>query len=290
MDIGTRGIWFHTDDLSSTESVELVRKIERLGYGAFWFGEGFGRDPFVHASHLLSQTSKLVVVTGIASIYSRDPVAMWGGANALAEQSNGRFILGMGVSLPVMIESRGHQWDKPCTAMRSYLEQMTQIPYMSVSPVEPPPIVLAALGPKMLELASEQTAGAHPCNVTPGYTVKARKLMGPDAWLCVGQKVILETNAKRARKTARAGMEVYLKSPFQKKNWKSMGMDDSDFEGGGSDRLIDSLVAWGDVVAIEKRIQAQLDAGASHVCIEPMVGEGSRLPDDDLLAVLAPNS
>ncbi len=288
MNIGKRGIWFHTDSLSSEESAQLVQKIERLGYGAFWFGEGFGRDPLVHAGHLLSQTTRLAVATGIASIYSRDPVAMWGGANALAEQSAGRFILGLGVSLPVLVEPRGHQWRKPLTSMQNYLAQMQQIPYMSVPPAEPPPIVIAALGPKMLELAGQQTAGAHPCNVTPEYTARARRLMGPDAWLCVGQKVILETEPDRARQIARAGMEVYLKSPFQKKNWKSMGIDDADCEGQGSDRLIDALIAWGNAETIEQRIQAHLDAGASHVCIEPMVGPDSRLPENELLEALAP--
>lgn len=288
MDIGKRGIWFHTDSLSSDKSAQLVQKIEKLGYGAFWFGEGYGRDPLVHASHLLSQTTRLVVATGIASIYSRDAVAMWGGANALAEQSGGRFVLGLGVSLPVLVEPRGHQWGKPLTSMRNYLAQIKQIAYLSVPPTDPPPVVIAALGPKMLELAAQNTAGAHPCNVTPEYTAGARQLMGPDAWLCVNQKVILETDSQRARETARAGMEVYLKSPFQKRNWKSMGMKDSDCEGQGSNRLIDSLVAWGSADAIERRIQAHFDAGASHVCIEPMVVPGSRLPNDELLEALAP--
>lgn len=290
MDLGRRGIWFHTDGLSSGESAQLVQKIESLGYGAFWFGEGFGRDPLVHASHLLSQTTSLAVATGVASIYSRDPVAMWGAANALAEQSAGRFILGLGVSLPMLVEPRGHRWGKPLTSMQNYLAQMQEIPYMSVPPAEPPPIVIAALGPKMLELAGQKTAGAHPCNVTPEYTARARQIMGPDAWLCVGQKVILETDAQRARQIARSGMAVYLQSPFQRKNWMSMGMDKTDCEGQGSDRLIDSLIAWGNAETIEQRVQAHLDAGASHVCIEPMVGTDSRLPDNELLAALAPAS
>jgi probable F420-dependent oxidoreductase len=288
VDIGKRGIWFHTDGLSSEESLELVQKIELLGYGTFWFGEGFGRDPLVHASHLLSHTTRLIMATGIASIYSRDPVAMWAGANALAEQSGGRFILGLGVSLPQLIEPRGHQWGKPLTSMRNYLAKMKQIPYMSVLPAEPPPVVIAALGLKMLELAGQATAGAHPCNVTPEYTARARQLMGPDAWLCVGQKVILETQPQRAREIARSGIEVYLQSPFQRKNWKSMGMGDADCEGRGSDRLIDALVAWGNAETIEQRVQAHLDAGASHVCIEPMVAADSRLPDNELLEALAP--
>ena len=287
MDLKRTGIWFHTDGLTAAESAALVTRIEALGFGAFWFGEGFGRDPLVHAAHLLAQTSEIVVATGVASIYSRDPVAMTGGANALAEQSRGRFLLGIGVSMAPLVEPRGHAFGRPLATMRSYLASMQACRYASVRPGEPVPVVLAALGPKMLELAAQETRGAHPCNVTPEYTAEARERMGPDAWLCVEQKVILETSPSRARETARRGLALYLAVPHQRANWSRMGFEDSDYQDGGSARLVDSLVAWGSREAIHERVRAHLDAGATHVCLQPILPEEERIPSDQLLQSLA---
>ncbi|MBW2423236.1 MAG: TIGR03620 family F420-dependent LLM class oxidoreductase [Deltaproteobacteria bacterium] len=289
MEIGEVGVWFHTDSLTSEEAVALVQRVEALGYGAFWYGEGFGRDPFAHAALLLAKTSRLVIATGIASIYSRDAIAMSGAAHTLAEQSGGRFLLGIGVSYPPLVEVRGHHWGPPVASMERYLEEMSQAHYQSIAPEEAPPVVLAALGPRMTKLAAERARGSHPCNVTPEWTAEARRRMGPDAWLCVEQKVILETNPKRAREIARAGLAVYLNAPHQQRNWRRMGLEESDYQGAGSDRLVDSLVAWGDVDAIRRRVRAHLDAGATHVCIQPLEPAGTRLPNPDLLEALAPS-
>lgn len=288
MDIGEIGVWFHTDALSSPEAVDLVQRVEALGYGAFWFGEGFGRDPLAHAALLLAKTSRIVIATGIASIYSRDAIAMSGAAHTLAEQSGGRFLLGIGVSYPPLVEVRGHVWGPPVESMERYLEQMSNARYASVPPAEEPPVVLAALGPRMTKLAATRARGSHPCNVTPEYTAEARHRMGPDAWLCVEQKVILETNPTRAREIARAGLVHYMNAPHQQRNWRKMGLDESDYRGSGSDRLVDTLVVWGDAAAIAGRVRAHLDAGATHVCIQPLEPEGTRLPNPDLLAALAP--
>lgn len=290
MELGEVGVWFHTDALSSPEAVDLVQRVEALGYGAFWFGEGFGRDPLTHAALLLAKTTRIVVATGIASIYSRDAIAMSGAAHTLAEQSGGRFLLGIGVSYPPLVEVRGHAWGPPVESMERYLEQMSQSHYASVPPAEEPPIVLAALGPRMTKLAATRARGSHPCNVTPEYTAEARRSMGPDAWLCVEQKVILETNPSRAREIGRAGLVHYIKAPHQQRNWRKMGLDESDYQGAGSDRLVDTLIAWGDESAIARRIREHLDAGATHVCIQPLEAEGTRLPNADLLAALAPSS
>ncbi len=288
MELGKIGVWFHTDGLTSSEAVDLVRRVEGLGYGAFWFGEGFGRDPLVHAALLLAKTSRLVIATGIASIYSRDAVAMVGGSHALAEQSGGRFLLGLGVSMPALVEPRGHRFGPPVESMRRYLEEMEASVFASVEPSEAPPVVLAALGPRMMELAAAKTRGSHPCNVPPSYTAEARKRMGPDAWICVEQKVVLESDPARAREIARAGLSIYLGVPHQQRNWRRIGLDDSDFQGRGSDRLVDTLVAWGDEHAIEQRVQEHLDAGATHVCIQPLEMPGTRLPNAELLDALAP--
>lgn len=288
MDLTRTGIWFHTDALTSAEASTLVRRVESLGFGAFWFGEGFGRDPLVHAAFLLAETSELVIATGIASIYSRDAVAMVGGANALAEQSDGRFLLGLGVSMPPLVEPRGHRFGPPVASMREYLTAMRACQYASAPPPEPPPIVLAALGPRMTELAAKEARGSHPCNVTPEYTAQARQQMGPEAWLCVEQKVVLETSPSRAREIARAGLALYLAVPHQRRNWSRMGFDESDYQGGGSDRLVDALVAWGDEETIQRRVHAHLDAGATHVCLQPLLPPGEQMPSDEMLASLAP--
>jgi probable F420-dependent oxidoreductase len=288
VNLGRIGVWFHTDALSSPEATELVRRVEALGYGAFWFGEGFGRDPIAHAAFLLSQTSELVIATGIASIHSRDAVAMVGGSHALAEQSGGRFLLGLGVSMPALVEPRGHRFGPPLASMREYLSAMQATRYASVSPSEPPPIVLAALGPRMMELAARETQGSHPCNVTPEYTARARARMGPEAWLCVEQKVVLADSPSEAREIARAGLAIYIDVPHQQRNWTRMGFHDSDFRDGGSDRLIDALVAWGDETAIRQRVKDHLEAGATHVCIQPLLAAGQRIPNDTFLRTLAP--
>jgi probable F420-dependent oxidoreductase len=172
--------------------------------------------------------------------------------------------------------------------MRAYLSQMRQSVYASVPPQEAPPIVLAALGPKMMQLAASETKGSHPCNVTPEYTAAARRLMGPEAWLCVEQKVVLETDPGRAREIARAGLAIYTKVPHQQRNWQRMGFDESDFRGEGTDRFVDALVAWGDEDAIRRRVRAHLDAGATQVCIQPLEPAGSRLPSERLLEALSP--
>ena len=288
MNLGKIGVWFHTDELSSPEAAELVRRVEALGYGAFWFGEGFGRDPLAHAAFLLSQTSELVVATGIASIYSRDAVAMVGGSHALAEQSGGRFLLGLGVSMPALVEPRGHRFGPPVASMREYLSAMQATRYASISPREAPPVVLAALGPKMMELAARETQGSHPCNVTPEYTARARAHMGSDAWLCVEQKVVLADSPSEAREIARAGLAIYIDVPHQQQNWTRMGFDDSDYRDGGSNRLIDALVAWGDEAVIRERVNDHLEAGATHVCIQPLLATGQRIPSDAFLRTLAP--
>lgn len=287
MDLKSTGIWFHTDALTTSESTKLVQQIEALGFGTFWFGEGFGRDPLVHAASLLAETNDIVIATGVASIYSRDPVAMMGGANALGEQSDGRFLLGIGVSMPPLVEPRGHQFGPPIATMRNYLAAMKACQYASVPPKEPVPIVLAALGPKMLEFAGQQTRGAHPCNVTPEYTKNARARIGSEPWLCIEQKVVLESSPSLARAIARRGLALYLAVPHQRANWTRMGFDESDYLDGGSNRLIDALIAWGNIETIQARVRAHLDAGASHVCLQPILPEGERVPSERLLESLA---
>jgi len=289
MQLGRIGVWYFTESLSAAQAAEAAQRIESLGYGAFWIPEAIGRHPFAHAAWLLAKTERLIVATGIANIYARDAAATAAAQKTLAEQSGGRFLLGLGVSHRPMVEAvRGHVYQSPVATMRAYLDRMEKAPYAAVRPAETPPTVLAALGPQMLKLAATRTRGAHPYFTTPEHTAMARQVMGPDAWLCVEQKVLLETDATKARQLARLTAGIYLGLENYRNNWKRLGFGDSDFENGGSDRFIDATFAWGDVPALEKRVRAHLDAGASHVCIQPINPSGQPLPDWRVLEALAP--
>lgn len=290
MELGKLGVWFFTDGQSASQAAEFAVRLEELGYAALWLPETVGRHPFAHASWLLAKTRKLVIATGIASIYNRDAGSTMAATRTLAEQSGGRFLLGLGVSHQPMVEGvRGHEYGKPVTTMRNYLAQMRSAPYMAAMPAEEPKIVLAALGPRMLELSGTQADGAHPYFTTPEHTALARKTLGPSPMLCVEQKVILETNAEKARQLARGTAQMYLGLPNYRNNWLRLGFAESDLNNGGSDRFIDATFAWGDEAAIQSRIQAHLDAGASHVCIQPVNRQGvPGEPDFEVLTALAP--
>ena len=290
MELGKLGVWYFLDGKPAAEAAEFAKRLEDLGYAALWIPETVGRHPFAHASWLLANTSRLVVATGIASIYNRDPGAAMAGAKTLAEQSGGRFIMGLGVSHAPLVEGvRGHQYGKPYSTMKQYLEAMANAPYQAVPPADAPPVVIAALGPRMLKLASSHVQGAHPYFATPEHTRQAREIMGPDALLCVEQKVVLETDADRAREVARGVAKIYTGLPNYRNNWLRLGFEEADFDNGGSDRFIDATFAWGDLDAIRARVQEHLDAGASHVCIQPVNPNGVfGDPDFKLLEGMAP--
>jgi len=289
MQLGPLGVWYFTESLPAPQAAEFAQQVEQLGYSALWLPEALGRHPFAQASWLLAKTERLIVATGIANIYARDPAATAAAQKTLAEQSGGRFLLGLGVSHRPMVEGvRGHVYASPVATMKSYLERMAKAPYMAVPPPEPPPTVIAALGPQMLKLAATMTQGAHPYFTTPEHTAMARKLMGPNAWLCVEQKVLLETDPAKARALGRQAATIYLGLENYRNNWKRIGFSDADLANGGSDRFIDATIAWGDVGALQKRVRAHQDAGASHVCIQPINPAGVPLPDMKVLQALAP--
>jgi len=290
MQLGRLGVWYPLDAQPARAAADTARRIENLGYSALWIPEAIGRHPFVHAGWLLANTQRLIVATGIASIYHREPGVTVAAQKALAEQSGNRFLLGLGVSHKPMVEGlRGLRYGAPVATMKQYLEKMDASPYNAVAPSEEPPRVIAALGPKMLQLARDACAGAHPYFTSPEHTAMARSVLGPDKWLCVEQKIILETDPGKARPLARANARIYLGLPNYRNNWKRMGLTDADFEDGGSDRFVDGTFAWGDADAIKARIQAHFDAGASHVCIQPINPNG-RFGDVDwnALEALAP--
>jgi len=289
MKLGKLGVWSMTDGISATASAEFAQRIEKWGYSALWMPEGAGRNVLVHAAWLLGKTSRLIVASGIANIYGRDAVAMVGAQYCLAEQSNGRFLLGIGVSHAPTVEGvRGHHYGKPLASMQEYLSTMKRIQYQSLRPSEPPKTVIAALGPKMLELAARDADGAHPYNVTPDHTALARKILGPNRLLCVEQKVLLETDPIKAREAARRSLSIYLPRENYQNSWKRLGFGDDDFSGGGSNRLMDAMVAWGSEDTIKARLKQHWDAGADHICIQPIPLGDSPTPDERILEALAP--
>ena len=284
-----RGCWAAPDALTGAETAAFARRVEELGYSQLWINETFGRDPFALAAHLGAVTSTLRLGAGIANVYNRHAGVMKQGACTVAEQTGGRFTLGLGVSTPVIVTKiRGIPYDRPLSYMRSYLDTMESSRYMSVPPSAPVPTVLAALGPRMLELAAERTDGAHPYNTTPEHTAFARSVMGPDAQLCVEQKVMLTTDASQARATSAAFMKFYTRAPGYRDCWKRLGFTDDDIDG-PSDRFVDAMVAWGDVDAVERRLAEHADAGATQVCIQVLhPASGAAAVDYDALAALAP--
>ncbi len=289
MELGKLGVWASFDSLTATAGRDLARRIETLGYQTLWMPESRGRNVLVNSAYLLASTTTLNIATGIANIYARDAMAMANAQRGLAEQSNGRFLLGLGVShLPMVKGLRGHNYGKPVATMRSYLEGMAAAPYAAPAPAQTPKTVLAALGPKMLELAREKADGAHPYNVTPEHTAEAREILGKGKLLCPEIMVLLETDPTKARAVARENLSHYFALVNYVNNWRRLGFGDADFAGNGSDRLIDALIVWGDEGAIRRRIQQHWDAGADHVCIQPLNPAGGRAPDIRALEVLAP--
>jgi probable F420-dependent oxidoreductase len=291
MRLGRLGVWSAMDTMSAADGAAFARRVEGWGYSALWLPESRGRNVLVHSSWLLANTSTLIVAPGIANIYARDPMAMKNGQRALAEQSGGRFLLGIGVSHAPSVEGvRGHNYGRPVATMRAYLQGMAAAPYGAPEPPEPPPTILAALGPRMLALSAELGDGAHPYNVTPEHTAEARRILGPGKLLCPEVWVLLETDAAKARAAARQALAPYLRLDNYANNWRRLGFGDADLAGSGSDRLVDATVAWGDEGKIRAAIQAHWDVGADHVCIQTIRPDGSRLPDERLLAMLAPGS
>src|SRR5579875_437890 len=289
MELGKLGLWFFLDAMPAEETLKFARMGEKLGYSALWIPEAVGRHPFAHAGYLLAQTERLILATGIANIYARYPITMAAGARSLAEQSDGRFILGIGVSHKHLVAGlRGHDYSKPYSYMAEYLGKMKTSIYKATPPKEEPPILLAALHPKMLALAASEANGTHTYFTTPEHTAKFRAAIGAKPWICAAQAVILETDAARARAAARNYMQIYLRAPNYIRSVKNVGFTDADVAENGSDRLVDAIVAWGSADRIRERIDAHLKSGANHVCILPVRADNQPLPDLKAVEALAP--
>ncbi len=286
--LGPVGVWTTMiGEVSARAEQDAAREIEALGFGALWFGESpDNKEALVHASILLQGTSSMTVATGIANIYGRDPLAAQLGANALGEAYGGRFLLGIGVSHAPLVTMRGHEYASPLQTMRAYLEAMDAVTYRPPAPETAVPRVLAALRPRMLELARDRTQGVHPYFVPVAHTERAREILGSEPLLAPEIMVLLDSDETRARAMARETVGRYLGLPNYVNNLRDLEYTDDDFAGGGSDRLVDDIVAWGGPDALRERVDAHLRAGADHVAVQPLGRDlQTQLAD---LRVLAP--
>ena len=284
---GPLGVWATTDGMTADAAVAFARRVEELGYATLWLPETMGRDPFAHIAHLGGATTRLGLATGIANIHHRHPGAMLQAANTVAEQTGGRFTLGLGVSHAPLVEGlRGLDYGKPVATMRRYLEAMTSSPYMSPAPAQPVPRLVGALGPKMVELSGELADGVHPYWTTPEHTATAREILGDGKLVCVEQKVVLTDDPAAARSTAVQALSIYADLPNYRNNWLRLGFTDEEIDA-RADRFVDELVAWGDAGAIVAHVRRHLDAGADHVCIQPLTPGQAFRPDDEALAAVA---
>lgn len=286
--LSTTGVWYFTDGMSSGEAAEAAGRIESLGYSTLWLPDTVGRDPFAHIAWLASQTTTLQYATGIANIFHRHPGPMKQVANTLAEQTGGRFVLGLGVSHgPMVAGLRGLDYSKPLTKMQDYLAAMETQPYRGIAPEDEPLVLLAALGPKMLELSASAADGAHPYWTTPEHTAMAREALGPDALLCVEQKVVFTTDADAARAAGNQQIDRYAALPNYRNNWIRLGFSDDEIEQ-RDHRFVDAVVVWGDEDRVRAGVQAHYDAGADHVCVQPVNPDMSADIDWNALELLAP--
>jgi len=284
MDLGRIGVWTGALGLMpAAQARSAVEEIEALGFGAIWYPEPVGgKEALSHAALLLGWSERIVVASGIANIWARDAIAMANAARALTDAFPGRFLLGMGASNEVSVPARGHEYSRPFSRMRAYLDAMDEAPYTAPEPEQAVRRILAALGPRMLALAAERSIGAHPYFVPVEHTAFARDIVGSGPVLAPAQTVALSEDRAEVRRVATEHMRFYLaRSPYRN-SLSRFGWSDADMEDAGSDALLDAIVAWGGVGAIRDRVQAQFDAGADHVCVQPLGAE----PDDPQLGAL----
>ncbi len=283
-DLGPVGVWsWSLVDQPAAEVRRAARAVEEMGYRAVWYPESRGREALVTAALVLSATERLAAVTGIANIWARDADAAASGAIALGEAWPGRFVLGLGVSHAPSVARRGSEYARPMERMRQYLDRMEQATFVGPPATPEVPVILAALGPKMLRLAATRTAGAHPYFSPVEHTRFAREVLGAGPWLAPEQAVVIDPDPVTARAQARDHMKGYLRLDNYRRNLLRLGWPEEDLAEGGSDALVDAIVAWGDADAVASRLRAHLDAGADHVGIQVLSPEP--FPLDDLAAL-----
>jgi probable F420-dependent oxidoreductase len=285
MNLGRLGVWYSADKHANGAAIaDFVRTVEKLGYATLWYPESRGYESFTIAGYMLSKTTKLNLGSSIASIYARDAFTARRGMISLNQLYGNRFILGLGVSHVPMVEGiRGHVYEKPVPAMRSYLNGIMK----GEADAANFPICLAALGPLMLKLSGQMTRGAVPYNTIPRHTAEAAKILGPDKWLAIEQKVTIETDPAKARSLGREELSRYMVLDNYRNAWLGMGFTEADLSNGGSDAFIDAMVLWGSADQVKAGLRAHFSAGATHVAIQPVHAPGDTANRDAMLTALA---
>jgi probable F420-dependent oxidoreductase len=267
LNLGRIGVW-STAVRFAPEGREAAGELEQMGFGTVWIPGGIDDGVIASLDTLLDATSGLKFATGIINIWKHEPAELAAWWQGQSPDRQARLFLGLGVSHGPLI---GDAWAKPVAKMTEFLDGL------DAAGMPADKLCLAALGPKMLELAASRTAGAHPYMVTAKHTAIAREAMGPDALLAPEQGVVLESDPAKAREIARGFVQHYARLPNYANNWRREGFSDADIEG-LSDRLIDALIAWGDIEAVSARLDEHFAAGADHVCIQ-VVGACGMMPD-----------
>jgi probable F420-dependent oxidoreductase len=272
---GGTGIWSGTLRYGDPgAAAAAATELETLGYSALWIPD-IGGDVFASIENLLTPTSSVVIATGILNLWMHTAEETAAHHARLTTTYGPRLLVGIGVShAPLIDREEAGRYARPLARMRKFLDGLDAAP----QPLAPGARVLAALGPKMLDLARDRTAGSHPYLVTPEHTAVAREALGPDSYVAPEQAIVLETDPAAARAIARAHLAGYLKLPNYTNNWKRLGFTADDIADGGSDHLVDAFVAWGGEDAIVARVQAHRDAGADHVCIQVLTEDPATLP------------
>jgi probable F420-dependent oxidoreductase len=256
IELGKVGIWRHPSGLTP----EMVAEVEALGYGAIWLGGSPGGNLGV-VDDILDATDRIAVATGIVNVWQDDAATIGAGYHRITDRYPGRFLLGLGIGHP----EHTKEYQSPYEKLVSYLDELDALKVPAEGRV------LAALGPRVLRLAADRTAGAHPYLVTPEHTRQARQILGQGPLLAPEQKVVLETDPERARAIGRPRVQnPYLGLSNYLSNLRRLGWTDADFAGGGSDALIDALVVRGDAEALGRGVTAHLDAGADHVTVQAL--------------------
>ena len=281
------GVLYMNDAFSGTELLAYTRELEQLGYDSLWLPELYGREPVATAGYLLGQTERIKLATGIANIYVRDAHATAQIGQTLAELSAGRFILGLGVSNVGLNTSRGHEWQAPLGKMTRYLDAMAAVKVASPQASTAAPLYLAAHGPRLQALASERADGIITYLMSPQHTLQSRQRIGPDAALNVVCVFLAEADPDTARAKARAALNYYLTLDYYHREWRKLGYTDADFSNGGSDKLIDMLVGWGDAAALRRRVAEHEQTGATRVIVMSLDAPKTAFDDSGVFKTLA---
>ena len=286
------GVWWASDTWPMPAAQEVARDIESMGYGSLFLPEIGFKDALIESAAFLEATERLVIGTGIANIHARIPETAEGAGRTLSALYPGRFVLGLGVSHGPMAQRFGVVYDKPLGTMRNYLERMAALPEIIEPGSGRPTRLLAALGPKMIELSGTDADRAHPYLATPAHTASTREILGPGKWVVPEQAVVVGEDDDEQLRRAHLHLQIYSGLPNYRNSGKRLGFDESDFVPCGSEKLARGIVGMGSVEQAAAALTAHLEAGADHVLVQ-VIGDGNPAWDPrpalrELSAVLAP--